>query len=557
MRVTMDAIARLLNKETFKTRLLKYEEDIKVNLIQEVTSTVIFEPNTKSFHPQGLFSESIFGPLTDLSRFTTEGYIDLHTKIIHPVVFRELISKKKFYTGILSGNKYATFNKDSFEFELAQPEDKGASTGFEFFMKYINQLHKADKPKSLTAANKHKMMQLYKTNLSTSKFLVIPAGLRDIDMKSARLAQDDINKIYLQILNFASGLSDHELSSDSLFDSIRYNIQLRVDEIYKHIFNMLSGKEGFLEKHYGSRKVVQGTRNVISMVPQSSKGPGDITNLKVDETLVPLLNTIKAFQPFFVKYIIRDLYNESIPNDAVENVSLIDPKTLNTTYTSVTPVELRKYTTNKSVVGLINKFRHVAFRESPVSIKGSDNKLYYLLLTYKIDDKVFIGKNADELKSIVLQYEETFDSAKLAPLTWVEAMYIAAMTITPDKHMFITRYPVIEDGSIYPSKVQVASTEPSLTCKLHYGSKLMTLPRYPILGNTYPEALGLSTSRLQGLGADMDGDTVSGTGIWAKDSNAELSKHLNSLSAVITDTMKLKISTNSDVLNLITHNLSK
>jgi hypothetical protein len=75
--------------------------------------------------------------------------------------------------------------------------------------------------------------------------------------------------------------------------------------------------------------------------------------------------------------------------------------------------------------------------------------------------------------------------------------------------MFITRYPVIQDESCYPTRIHLVSTMPSRVVGLKntvMDQVVHVYPEYPILGRPFLDSIQLATSRLQGLDADYDGD---------------------------------------------------
>lgn len=551
-------IKEILNRAPIKLELIQSDEYIRDANLAFVTSATIFEPNSKKFHPQGLFSEEIFGSITSMDRYVTEAAIALNTKIIHPTIFASNIQPKSLYTSIMAGKQYAVFDEEEFNFKIADFNTIGAGTGFQFFMSHLQHLAQAPVPPALRAGNLHKLITKYQDRLSISNIICLPAGLRDLDMRSSRLSKDDINKLYMSVINLTSSLSSYASSEDTIFDGIRYQIQLRVADIYDYIMNIISGKGGFLQKHYGARKIAYSTRNVISVAINDGDTPDDITSIKADETMVPLLNLIKCFQPFYTNYVQKKLYGELFLHGSTENVPATNPKTLSIEYITLKSVEINKYTTAEGVNRIINQFKHVGFRESPIAIQDNKRRDYWLLLTYKIGEQVFIGKTKDDLKLMVEREHYTFDIKHVEPFRWVEFMYIAGLQIADGKHALVTRYPVLGEGSIYSSKIHIITTNPNKNVEVIFDSGLrFRAPHYPIIGNPYFESIALHPSRLKGLGADFDGDTVSLTTIWTKEGNDDIAHNLNDISSVIDSNMKLKLGVNMDTVMLAIHNLSR
>ncbi len=546
----------LLKRAAVKFGLLAYDNFIADKKIQPITSATIFEANSKTFHPDGLFSEQIFGTITSLERFTTFGYINLNARLIHPIIYAEIIARRKLYTGIMAGNKLCRWDNSIHDFVLADESDKKADTGYSFFISHFPKIAKKEAT-SVKAKTKLTLLEKYKDSIFVSKYLVLPAGLRDIKLTTARLAQDDINKSYLALVSLTSALTDHSLSEDKVFDGIKYNIQLKLHEVFQHIYTMMKGKGGFLQGHYAKRKVVYSTRNVASVMLVKGDDPTDPTMLSVNDAAVPLLNTIKAFQPFFVKFIKRDLYGEVLTKEGLENVPLTDTTTFETKYVEVKPAELRKYTDSKEIDRIINRFKHVGFRSSPVGMIDSKGTQYCLLVVYIDGTDIYIGKNKDELQQLVEGNNGSFVLDKVRPLSWAEAMYIAALYITKGKHVLIARYPITGEESMFLSKVVPMSTIKTINGKIHFnGVAVKEALRYPIDGEIYTESISVSSSRLRGLGADFDGDMLNCIGLWSEEANKEAADHLSSIYNVVDANFKLNFDTTSDITKLVLHNLS-
>jgi hypothetical protein len=551
-------IEEIMNRDPLKLKLMDTDKYVKDNSLQFVKSPSIFEVNSSKFHPLGLFSEEIFGSVTDLNRFTTEAAIELNTYIIHPVIFANVISKNALYKSILSGKQHAIFDNKTHDFIATIEENDKASTGFKFFIENISKLADTKEPDALRARNKHQLLVKYKNTLLTKYIICIPAGLRDLDLNAPRLSKDDINKIYLGVLNLTASLSDHNLSEDNIFDGIRYQIQLKAAEIYEYINTIISGKSGFLQQHYGARKVAFSTRNVISVAVLAGDTPDAPTNIKANETMIPILNFSKCFQPFVVNYIKNKVYGELFVNGGTERIAATNTKTLEIEYINVTMAEMNKYTTSDGVNRIVNQFKHVGFRESPVSIMSSDRKEYYLMLTYHTDEVVYIGKSVSDLENLAKADNIEFDIVNVKSIYWVELMYIIGLKIAKGKHVFITRYPVVGDGSIYPSGIHLITTNPSKEVKVKFGIGVeLDAPHFPILGTSYYESAILHPSRLSGLNADMDGDMVSLTAVWSDESNLEIAEKSRSISHVIGSDFKLAMKANGDIVKLAIHNLSR
>ena len=121
-------------------QLMQVQEFIDKNKLLEVTSPFIHEPSSSAMHHSGIFSEDIFGQVASQDRLVRMGYIDLHCRILHPIVFQNLMQLKRFYTEIMSGKSYAKWNPVEKDFERANDDEEGADTGYTFFIKHFNEI---------------------------------------------------------------------------------------------------------------------------------------------------------------------------------------------------------------------------------------------------------------------------------------------------------------------------------------------------------------------------------------------------------------------------------
>ena len=103
----------MIPQEPFNFWTMNPDEFIQRNGLKEVTSQLNYEPSSTNFHPEGLFSEEIFGQLGSSSRIATLGYINLHTPILTPVVYKNVIDLKPIYNNIMQGKASAKWNEET------------------------------------------------------------------------------------------------------------------------------------------------------------------------------------------------------------------------------------------------------------------------------------------------------------------------------------------------------------------------------------------------------------------------------------------------------------
>ena len=425
-----------------------------------------------------------------------------------PKIYKTLTELKTFYKEIISGNLYAVFDEKIFDFMPAKESDLNSGTGYSFFMKNFPKI-KFQKNNSLRRNDKINTLSKYKNILTMNKLIVIPAGYRDFQINE--YTYDEINNLYNSIILFAKALPDNQTEND-MYDSIRYAIQRKVNEIFDYIANIMDGKKGFMLDKYSKRAIALGTRNVISAADLTSTSFDSPKHLKSDEALLPLFQTMKMLQPLLI-YNLKVLFFNELFDSNFGQTALIDTKTLYNVYCDMELDDKNKFITSEGLKTLINRFRHPKNRFDPVKVYV-DNKGYYLYMVYDDDKEIFTFRNKDDFKRYYEEkYTKSFDMKKVRPLTYMEMFYIATYISAQKKHAFITRYPVLGVGSTYPAKIHVASTDPCRTVR--YRSVLnveneIEFPNYPIIDAQTIDSTILHPSNLALLGGDYDGDSIIG-----------------------------------------------
>lgn len=481
------------------------EQFILKNNLKEVTSQMIFEPSSNNFHPEGLFSEEIFGQVGSSSRISTLGYIDLNTDILAPVIYKNVIDLKPVYGSIMQGKTAAVWNEKTKQFDVCTKEFEGADTGYSFFISHFNEL-KFDKTSSPARNNKITTINKARsTNTAVvNKLIVSPAGLRDVKEERGRVAIEEVNKLYKTILAIAQEVKNslNNPFMAKFYDGIKYNLQLKVYEIYTYWTDFMDGKTGFAQRRYARRAVAYGTRNVVTSAEMTGTSPNDPTFLKHNETLLPIFQAAKAFQPLVI-HAIREYFYNAIFTFGSVNVSVIDPETKRLVYAEIKESELTKALSTELAEDTISLFQNTEVRLNPVSIKDKDDKVYWMYLVYDTGDTIEIFRNLDDFieryKRFNPNKEIVLDNVR--PLTYLEMMYLATEQATNNKYATVTRYPAIEIGSIYPSKVKIGSTVPSREIIYKINGYEISLPHYPVLGNAYLDSTVFHPSQAAGLGA--------------------------------------------------------
>ena len=379
---------------------------VKDNFIREVTSLLMYLPSSTTFHPAGLYSEEIFGQIGSTERLARLGYIDLHTEVLAPTIFKSVCDVNSAYEEIMKGNQYAVYNTDTQMFDLATKDTKDADTGFTFFMKYFKSL-KFIRNESVTRNNKISVIETAQASgaYKISKMIVSPAGWRDVRVdKTGHIEVEEINKHY-SVLLAMSGEISVDISTPSIitfFDNIKYNIQVKILEIYNYYKNMFEGKYGFGQNQYSKRSVALGTRNVISGATLNAASPDAPDYIRYNETMIPLYQAASQYMPLVVNEL-NTIHTSQIYTFGSTRIPAIDPDTLKLNYIEVLPSDVTDAISPESKVKFINNFKNIDIRQDPISIKDINGKEYYLWLVYDLGDKIYLFRNIDDLEILLTE----------------------------------------------------------------------------------------------------------------------------------------------------------
>lgn len=535
-------------KEPMKLKVLNID-GISKNLIREITSQGIFDKTGIVFDTEGLYSTTIFGDVGSKQRDTTYAFIDLKLPIIHPAIFNALKDLKGLYGRIISGRTLAIWSEKEKDFKLPKTMDeKGAAqTGYEFFMKYWKEIeHK--QTKSPQRKIKIDFIKKYLNDSEITRWIVMPAGLRDMEIvESTRQRKDnEINDLYRRILSAASNVVAVKTGAET-YDVPRYTIQNTINQIYDLILKILSGKGGWLQRKFSSRNTVYGTRNVVTAMNTATHFLDSSINPTLKDTQIPFIQCLKGAYPFTLRGLKMGILSE-VFNDSNE-VFLVDPKTLKLELVEISNDTLDKFTTREGMSKLINKFKHRSVRNKPVWVEN-----HYLALVYEDEDSFKIIRSIDDLP-------EGRDPANVTPLTLSDLLFISTIDTYEQLCGTMTRYPVTEDGSTYPTFYKVRSTIASKP-KYRLNDNWEKEKIIPNFHKRAPNAIWLDSlvphlSRLDGLGCDFDGDQMSSPITYSRDSYLEIVKYYNSKKAYVATNGSFLASAGNKTGKLVIANMTK
>lgn len=532
----------------FNIELLRLDQQ-KLGLLKPVTRMDAFETVGGNLAEDGLFSISIFGRVGEEARDLRFSYIDLKTTIFHPVIYQRLHRMKSLYTGIMSGKEYAVW--DAAEKDFVRSNEMDGQTGYAFFMQHWNQIEFKRNESAIRNLTVD-LFNKYRNRATVDKIMVLPAGLRDIETDSSgRIREGEINEFYRRILAIAATISqtsDHGQSP--ILNSARFMLQTAFNNIFEFLENMLQGKKGFLQGKWGSRRVFNGTRNVITTMNTSVKKIGGINAPKFTDTIVGLHQLSRAILPVTI-HLMRNGYLSKIFSSGDASAYLIDPKSLKRELVKLPHDVYDRYTTVEGIEKVIASYGEVRLRHKPVMVEDR-----YVALIYADDKNNFkVFYDIDELP-------EGFDRKWVRPLTLCELLYLSGYQSWNKYAGFVTRYPVTGTRSCYPTTIYVKTT---IVGEIRYelGENweriddehvAIEFPVYEPLA--FLDSLVIPPQRLAGLGADFDGDTCSLTCVYSDEAVKEIIDHLHSKMAWVDPRGWLRASVSVSTLELVLRNMT-
>lgn len=530
-------MAKVLDPKLFNIDVLALTDE-NVKQFKEVTTGAIFETNSDVFRKGSLYDTEIFGPIGSQIRNEQFGYINLHVPILHPFVYETLLDLGSLFSKIVEGKQYVKFDNTINNFVPCERQE--GNTGYGYLMDNIHKVKFQDN-NSDQRRYKIQLVEKYcKKEFMSTKLLVLPAGLREYSVDAKGIpSEDEINNLYRKVLGVSTMLKNTNIDLNSyIIDPIRLKIQKSVNEVFNYIFMLLKGKSKFIEGNFTKRAISYGTRNVITPFHNEIQDLTKQEDVLFNKTIVGLYQYVKAISPITMNRVLSIFINRILnPNN--NSAYLVDKGSLRYVLAEIQEKKKNEWLSMEGLTSIMNKLNQDGIRISPIEL---DN--HYLLLVY--DDGVNV--------KILFNNEEILPDMKkeyIRPITYCELFYLAIYDVRNKYPAFMTRYPVIDLGGIYPTGLYVKTTVKGRTINLTINNEEKEVTEYPILNQKFVESLSPHTSKLGRLGADFDGDTCSLNVLFTQESINELNKYLNSKEAYVTPTGDITYSSATDVVELV------
>jgi DNA-directed RNA polymerase beta' subunit len=487
-----------------KIDLIPTKEFIVINRLKEVSDPILFEkgniPTAK-----GLLSTEIFG-VSVKERQENWGFIDLGGHFLQPFIYKLLRRMNRNFEHIVHGTKRFKVEKGN----LVVDEENG-DTGLEFLYKVWDELN-FEKNNSMMRNERIDVLNAYKKDtIFMTTCIVIPAFYRDVNLQSSqvgKISHHEINDKYSKLIRNASILKNGN-SFEFELNGVRAKIQMTLVEIYDLLKSRIEKKHGLIKKSLLGKSIDYGARSVISAPVFKAERPED---MMVDfyHCGIPLAQCCSLFTPFIVAWVKRFFQREI---ERLGNRYPVMKKNGEIKYVHLKDPEL--YFNEEYIKKQIDKFIFsYGDRFEPIMLPVDDPEF---------KDGVYMSFAGRFFKQGVPEEESPLVDR---PATWCDVLFQAAVDVTSNKMVYITRYPVLDYFGMFPSKVTVLSTHD--TVPMYVGSKLYK--NYPNVDIKMPkdkvsvyfvDTITMSNLFLHGLGGDYDGDQVTVKGLYSQEANRE------------------------------------
>lgn len=525
-----------------------HAEDPDLKHIAQITRTDIFEGATTDFHDDGLFSTRIFGMVGSAERDQVYGKVDLVVRVLHPKIYRDLVGMRELYKNIVEGSRTAKFDVTTGDYYPSVEDD--AETGYAFFMRNLDKMILKTN-KSPARNERIKFLERWRHRWTMKNLIVMPAGLRDVEVgEDGRPTKHEINDIYWRILSATKTITVSRDMESPIYDAVRNLIGNWINQLYKYLEGVQGGKGGFLKDKWASRRVREGTRNVLTSMNTTGIHLDSPNVPSFDSSVLGVYQAAVSLAPLVIHWLRNGILAKVITSGEGD-VPLIDPKTLKQKWVELPPYERDRWITEDGMRDVINNLTDVEARHRPVLIAGN-----YLGLVY-------LGEDSFKVFDDIGQLPPGFKAEDVHPITLIELIYLAGYNQWTKYYTDIVRYPITGDDSTYPSRIYVRSTSVGeVRYELDENWNLVKDPErlaveFPKFGlTTYHDSESPHPSRLSGLGADFDGDTGSATSIMVKESIEETTKYLGTRAAWVKPSGQPRASVVYDTSELVIRNLT-
>ncbi|EDD9854578.1 hypothetical protein BZQ24_08735 [Salmonella enterica subsp. enterica serovar Enteritidis] len=539
-------------REPFNISILHLDKQ-QLRFLPKITSMSIRDPSTGNFHDDGFYSYTIFGSAGSEDRDRRFAVIECKVEILHPVIYDRLIRLKHLYGDIMSGKAYARWDPEQLDFVAS--DALTGQTGYGFFAQHVADI----KFVSTGSAQRELRIKVVEENMfkaMTRHLLVLPAGLREIEVKEGGYeSEQEITELYRRFLAISNtvpdGLKDY---SDPVYDGQRWSLQRTFNDIYALLLDMFQGKKGIFQGKFGSRRVWNSTRNVISAINPTTEVLGSPNQPSCTAVQLGLYQMSKAALPVTQHALRTGILQEIFVRDVTE-VELIDTETMERERVTLDPDTIDDFTTWDGIERLLNTLSDPGVRNEPIMVNGR-----YLCLVYVNNDSFRLFRGMSELPPEMMNKP----GADVHPITYTELIYIAGYKYWNNLAAMVTRYPVSGMQSVIPLTCY-ARTTVAAKPKTELDSNWEPITDERFIAWEYPDWLPnasfvettiVPAPYLAGLGGDFDGDTVSVNVLYSMEAIDEITNSHKKRAFWVSGKNKFNIDIGYDTVAFLLRNLT-
>lgn len=499
--------------------LLDTEKFIKVNDLKPVSNPINFDRGNIPSE-DGLFSTTIFGTSSS-ERKVNFAYIDLYKYFLNPKAYIALKRVNRNFESVVYGTKKFII-KDG---DLVVDEENGG-TGLDWLYKNWEKFSFKKNTSTIRSRRVDVLLKNPKNVIFMKYQIVIPAFYRDVNLQSSgQPAFIEINNIYSKIIRNVAQLKEAN-TFDFMLNTITGKTQDLIVDIYNELKKKIGGKNGYLRRFLMGRSVDYASRLVITAVPYDKKTLGE---QKIDyyHTGCPLAYVCGMFTPFVIYWVRRffetrlDAQKNQFPvefNGKTVHVKLQDPAVyFNEEYISKRLARFIKTPSSR-------------FDTIEIPVLQSELDKYGMKERPRLK---FVG-----YPSMPNTVNPTDENAIKRDMTWTDIFYMAAIDTTADKHIYVTRYPMLDYLGTFTTRITVLSTRETMSVIIN--DKLYD--NYPVidldkkgqnLDALFRDTLSVSALYLPGICGDFDGDQTTIKGVFSQEANEECERILKDKASLV------------------------
>lgn len=511
-----------------KIELLDQNKIAKLNNFKEVTNPVNFDKGMVPT-PNGLFGSDIFGH-TIYDQRHRPAYIDLKRKYINPKAYITLKSINNKFEYIVYGTK-------KFRIEDGQLiEDENGETGVQFLYDNWKKI-KLEKNYSKKRNTRIDMITSSdKDSIFISKWFVIPVFYRNVNLQQAdsgRPRIPEVNDLYNSLIRNTKLIEENN-NFDFMVNSIVGRNQDILVEIYNLYKSKVEGKHGHLRRNVLAKSVDYCSRITITAVPYDSKSY-DEQYIDFEHTGVPLSFCCSQLTPFILWWVRRWFDTRIISQK--NQFPIMSPATGKKEIIKLQKPEevFNDDYIRKALSRFINN-PSSRFDKIELPISDDDKELH------KLPNHVYVRLVGYTNQLTTMNRERVtinnLNTEVNRPITWTDLFYMAANDVSADKHVMITRYPMLDYLGMFLSRIHVMSTRQTIPMVIN-DHLYKTYPvidldmDYTHIESQFIDSCKISPLYLDSMGGDHDGDQITSKILFSKEANEEAERIMHRKSNVM------------------------